>query len=758
MLDNLTILNGSPYPLGATWDGFGVNFAIFSANAERVYLCLFDQSGKEELCRILMPEKTDEVWHVYIPNISVGQLYGYRVYGPFEPEKGYRFNHNKLLLDPYAKSITGPLIFHPSMQGYRSGTAKEDLTLDRNNSAAYVPKCRVVDDKFLWNGDVYPQIPWSDTIIYETHLKGFSFRNSEIDKEVRGTFEAMSTTTSINYFKNLGITSVELLPIQAFFTPQHLLKNNLTNYWGYDPICFFAPHTPYLHSNDISEIKNMVKIFHDAGIEVIMDVVYNHTGEGNQMGVTVSFRGIDNAVYYRLNNDNPRYYEDSTGCGASFNVEHPRVLQLVMDSLRYWVQEFHIDGFRFDLATTLARTSQGFSQNSPFLSAVQQDPILQKVKMIAEPWDVGLGGYQIGAFPPGWSEWNDRFRDTVRKFWKGDSGQIGNLACRLSGSSETFNYRSRHPWSSINFITAHDGFTLKDLVCYDNKNNLSNCENNNDGSNDNNSWNCGCEGVSNDKNIISLRYKRMKAMMTTLLMSLGTPMITAGDEFGRTQKGNNNAYCQDSEISWLNWDDKSSEDILFFEFMKKLIKFRKKNKIFQRRTYYSGKKIFGTKDITWIAQNGCELTNTEWNDSSLKKLGLIISGNQEREDILTFQDHLLFILNAENENIDWTIPEYSACNKWNLILDTSQTDISFEIKNSVNVGEKISVPAWSFLIFSTENPYKNEHFSTNRDAKDLYLSKIVANITDLDKLDYITYGAFGPVATAKDLSDLFFVK
>lgn len=496
----------------------------------------FDETGTREIQRIAMPERTDEVWHVYLPDVQPGQLYGYRVFGPYDPERGHRFNHNKLLLDPYAKSITGPLVFNETMQGYRSGSPKADMSFDRRDSAPFVPKCRVVDDTFSWNGDKAPQTPWSETIIYESHLKGFTFRNPEIDEQIRGTFAGMGAPQAVDYLKNLGITAVELLPIQAFFTGNHLLKAGLHNYWGYDPVSYFAPHPPYMAGQSLDEIKNMIRVFHDAGIEVFMDVVYNHTGEGNQMGVTLSFRGIDNAVYYRLRRDNPRYYEDTTGCGASFNVEHPRVIQLVMDSLRYWVEQMHVDGFRFDLAPTLARTGTGFTNTAGFLTAVQQDPVLQRVKMIAEPWDVGLGGYQVGAFPPGWSEWNDRFRDTIRLFWKGDKGQIGNMASRLTGSSETFGYRGRHPWTSVNFVTAHDGFTLNDLVSYNEKHNEANAENNKDGTNDNRSWNSGVEGETGNPVIQDLRYKRMRAMAATLLLSLGVPMISAGDEFCRTQR------------------------------------------------------------------------------------------------------------------------------------------------------------------------------------------------------------------------------
>ncbi|MCQ2914451.1 MAG: glycogen debranching protein GlgX [Alphaproteobacteria bacterium] len=767
MNEGIKVLPGRPYPLGANWDGKGVNFALFSANAERVMLCLFDETGTKEIERITMPERTDEVWHVYLPNIKPGQLYGYRVFGPYEPEKGLRFNHNKLLLDPYAKALTGPAIYHPHMQGYRTNASKEDLTLDRYNSAPYVPKCIVVDDNYSWTGDRKLNIPWTETVIYETHLKGFTFKNPEIDKEVRGTFKAMGSPAAVNYLKSLGVSAVELLPIQAFFTPGHLLQKKLSNYWGYDPISYMAPQPTYMHGNNLDEIKNMVRTFHEAGIEVIMDVVYNHTGEGNQMGVTLCYRGIDNASYYRLHKENPRYYDDSTGCGASLNVEHPRVLQLVMDSLRYWVNSMHVDGFRFDLAPTLSRTDTGFNQKSGFLSAVQQDPVLQQVKMIAEPWDIGLGGYQLGAFPPGWSEWNDRFRDTMRLFWKGDEGQIGNLACRMSGSSETFGYRSRHPWSSINFITAHDGFTLKDLVSYNEKHNIANGEDNRDGSCDNKSWNCGVEGDTNDKEVLNLRAVRMRSMMASLIFALGVPMITAGDEIGRSQKGNNNAYCQDSDISWLDWENISQEDKDFKDFVKALIKIRLEHTVFSRKRYYTGQKstnTAGLRDITWIKSTGTAMSDLDWNKPELKSLGAIISGlvgDTFCNDKGHFHsdNHFLMILNANSTSIEWHLPEVQKDVKWNLIVDTSREEPIVE-NESYKSETKFSVPAWSFILLESPTPDKNYvHLSSVRGnlgylsgvPVDMKSNRLVASIDDWNRLDFVTYGAMGPVAVLEDL-------
>lgn len=766
MSTGMRVFPGRPYPLGATWDGRGVNFALFSANAEKVLLCLFDETGTREIHRIALPERTDEVWHVYLPDVRPGQLYGYRVFGPYDPERGHRFNHNKLLLDPYAKSIGGNLIFHETMQGYRSESPKADMSFDRRDSAPFVPKCRVVDDSFSWGGDKSPLTPWTDTVIYETHLKGFTFRNPEIDERIRGTFAGMGTSQAIDYLKNLGVTSVEFLPIQAFFTGSHLLKAKLHNYWGYDPICYFAPQPSYMTGKDIGEVKNMVRMFHEAGIEVIMDVVYNHTGEGNQMGVTLSFRGIDNAVYYRLRPDNPRYYEDTTGCGASFNVEHPRVIQLVMDSLRYWVEQMHVDGFRFDLAPTLARTGAGFTNKAGFLTAVQQDPVLQRVKMIAEPWDIGLGGYQVGAFPPGWSEWNDRFRDTVRSFWKGDTGQIGNMASRLTGSSETFGYRGRHPWTSVNFITAHDGFTLRDVVSYNEKHNEANGENNRDGSNDNKSWNGGVEGETGNPVVLDLRRKRMRAMMSTLLLSLGVPMITAGDEFCRTQHGNNNAYCQDSPISWLNWEDIDEGDAAFRELVRFLIKLRKSHRIFRRKRYYIGKKTGDSpiKDITWITPEGLEMAPADWNKPYAQSLSALISGSLSvafcnDEGRFYSDSHFFIVLNAFYDSIEWLLPEVDKETVWNLILDTSR-DEPVVSNEAHKPGESFNVPAWSVLLFEAHLTEDERAVLHSREGMTGILgrvyqstqrSRLVATTKDLDNLDFITYGPMGPVATLADI-------
>lgn len=766
--NGMRIFPGRPYPLGATWDGRGVNFALFSANAEKVLLCLFDSTGTREVQRIAMPERTDEVWHVYLPNVEPGQLYGYRVFGPYDPERGHRFNHNKLLLDPYAKAIQGTLTFHETMLGFRFGSPKADMSFDRRDSAPFVPKCRVVDDSFSWNGDRYPQTPWSETVIYETHLKGFTIRHPDIEENLRGTFAGMAAPQAVQYLKDLGITAVEFLPIQAFFTGKHLQNGGLSNYWGYDPLCYFAPQPQYIAGRGIDEVKTMVRVFHEAGIEVLMDVVYNHTGEGNHMGPTLCFRGIDNAVYYRLSPGNQRYYDDSTGCGASFNVEHPRVTQLVMDSLRYWVEEMHVDGFRFDLAPTLARTAGGYTQNAGFLTAVQQDPVLQRVKMIAEPWDVGLGGYQLGAFPPGWAEWNDRYRDTARLFWKGERGQIGNMASRLTGSSETFNYRGRRPWTSVNFITAHDGFTLYDTVSYNEKHNQANGEGNRDGTDNNRSWNSGTEGETSDPSILSLRRRRMRGMMASLLLSLGTPMITAGDEFFRTQKGNNNAYCQDNPVSWLNWEEITAEGREFRTFVRFLLKLRSEHWVFRRKRYYSGKKSIESdlKDITWMTPEGMEMSSADWGKSYAKSLSALLSGSLNAsfyndEGQFSSDRHFFIILNAYDEEIEWCLPDLEKETVWNLILDTSRDEPAVE-NEEYKSGDLYNVPAWSVLLFETPSSDDEKAELLARQGttgimcsmnQKALCSRLVATPEDLDRLDFLMYGPMGPVATPNDLDD-----
>lgn len=545
---------GLPDPLGATWDGLGVNFALFSAHATRVELCLFDARGEEEIERIALPEFTDEVWHGYLPDARPGTVYAYRVHGPYDPEHGHRFNPHKLLLDPYAKDLVGKLEWADELFGYQLGHEQADLTYDERDSARFMPKCRVVDPAFTWGRERRPHVPWERTVIYEAHVRGFTMKHPALPAELRGTYAGLAAPEIVDYLRSLGITAIELLPVQASVVARNLVDRKLTNYWGYDTIGFFAPNPHYGTTGPSAEFKEMVARLHDGGIEVILDVVYNHTPEGNELGPTLAFKGIDNASYYRLMPDQPRYYINDTGTGNTLNLSHPRVLQMVTDSLRYWATEMHIDGFRFDLATILAREPYGFDQGGGFLDSCRQDPVLSKVKLIAEPWDIGPGGYQVGQFPPGWAEWNDQFRDTVRAYWRGDEGKAADLATRLTASGDCFNRRGRKPWASVNFITAHDGFTLNDLVSYSDKHNEANGEENRDGSSNNLSWNSGVEGPTDDPQIRSLRERQKRNFIATLLLAQGTPMILAGDEFGNSQQGNNNVYAHDDELSWLDWD------------------------------------------------------------------------------------------------------------------------------------------------------------------------------------------------------------
>ncbi|MDH5512724.1 MAG: glycogen debranching protein GlgX, partial [Gammaproteobacteria bacterium] len=544
MNNNIPVWPGRPYPLGATWDGEGVNFALFSEHAEKVELCLFESRGNRETARIPLAWQTDLVWHCYLPEARPGQLYGYRVYGPYEPKKGKRFNHNKLLIDPYAKAIEGQVKWSNADFGYRVGHKHEDLSFDRSNNAPGIPKCKVIDPAFTWGGDKPPRTPWHETIIYEMHVKGFTQNHPQVPPALRGTYAGLATEPVIRHLKYLGVTAVELMPVHTFVDERHLVEKGLRNYWGYNSIGFFAPDMRYSATGLVGEFKTMVKTLHSNGIEVILDVVYNHTAEGNHLGPTLSFRGIDNEAYYRLNADDPRYYVDFTGCGNTLNMQHPRVLQIIMDSLRYWVLEMHVDGFRFDLASALARELHEVNRLSAFFDIIHQDPVLSQVKLIAEPWDLGEGGYQVGNFPVGWTEWNGKYRDVVRAYWKGEGGIMGEMAYRLTGSSDLYGHSGRRPYASINFITAHDGFTLHDLVSYNDKHNEANGENNRDGHDHNLSWNCGAEGPTDDPVINTMRAQQKRNFLVTLLFSQGVPMLLAGDEMGRTQQGNNNAYCQ----------------------------------------------------------------------------------------------------------------------------------------------------------------------------------------------------------------------
>ena len=663
---------GKPYPLGATWDGEGVNFAVFSEHADRVELCLFDEKGRRETQRISFREQTDQVWHCYLPQARPGLLYGYRVHGPYEPEQGHRFNPHKLLLDPYAKAIVGSLRWSDAHFGYAPKSAREDLSFNAHDSAFGMPKCKVVDPAFSWGDDRRPCIAWQDTIIYELHVKGFTMRHPAISPPLRGTYAGLASTPAIDHLQRLGVTAVELMPVHAFVDDRRLVQNELANYWGYNSIGFFAPDLRYSASGDVAEFKTMVKTLHSAGIEVILDVVYNHTAEGDRLGPTLCFRGLDNGAYYRQKPGNPRYYQDFTGCGNTLNMMHPRVLQLIMDSLRYWVVEMHVDGFRFDLASALARELHEVDRFGAFLDIIHQDPLLSTVKLIAEPWDLGDGGYQVGNFPAGWSEWNGKYRDAVRGYWKGDDGLIGQLASRLSGSSDLYQHGGRKPYASINFVTAHDGFTLQDLVSYERKHNEANLENNRDGDNHNLSWNCGVEGPSEDPEVRRLRDRQRRNFLTTLLLSQGVPMLLAGDEMGRTQQGSNNAYCPDNETSWLDWD-LDSDDSRMIEFVRMLITLRKRHPVFRRRNFLQGRPVAesAAKDITWYHPSGHEMNDAQWNDAGARCLGAHLAGDaisepDARNGRIVDNDFLI-LLNAHSDAVVFHFPQ----DHWELLFDTA---------------------------------------------------------------------------------------
>ena len=672
------VREGLPHPLGATWDGLGVNFALFSANATKVELCLFDIDGRRELERIELPEFTDEVWHGYLPDARPGTVYAYRVHGPYEPAHGHRFNPNKLLLDPYAKTLVGQLRWSDTLFGYRIGSAKDDLSFDRRDSAACMPKCRVIDPAFTWGDEHRPAIAWDRTIVYETHLKGFTQRHPGVPPELRGTFSGLAHGAVTAYLKSLGITAVELLPVHAFVNDRHLLEKGLVNYWGYNTLGFFAPDPRYMATPFVNEFKEMVAHLHDAGIEVILDVVYNHTAEGNERGATLSFKGIDNKSYYRLAPDN-RYYINDTGTGNTLNLSHPRVLQMVTDSLRYWATEMRVDGFRFDLGTILAREPYGFDEGGGFLDSCRQDPVLSSIKLIAEPWDCAPGGYQVGGFPPGWAEWNDRYRDTVRSFWRGDEGQLPDLATRLTASADLFNRRGRKPFASVNFVTAHDGFTLNDLVSYDAKHNEANGEDNRDGTSDNRSWNCGTEGPTDDPGIRALRERQKRNFLATLLLSQGTPMLLAGDELGRTQRGNNNAYCQDNEIGWLDWDGIGEADRALIRFVRKVIAIRQAFPVLRRTRFFTGAldPVTGVKDATWLAPDAAELRPEQWQDRLARCLGVMFDGRAQATGIKRpgADATLLLIVNGHFDVVRFTLPEAVGGAHWELLIDTNRPDV-----------------------------------------------------------------------------------
>ncbi|MBE2258241.1 MAG: glycogen debranching protein GlgX [Candidatus Accumulibacter sp.] len=670
---------GAPAPRGATWDGEGVNFALFSEHAERVELCLFDPSGRREVQRIELREQTDQIWHCYLPEARPGLLYGYRVHGPYDPANGHRFNGNKLLIEPYAKDIVGQVRWSDAHFSYKIGHRNQDLSFDRRDNQAGIPKSRVIDPAFTWGNDRAPNIPWSDMVVYEMHVRGFTMKHPEVPPALRGTYAGLATAPVIDHLKRLGITSVELMPVHAFINDRHLIERGLTNYWGYNSIGFFAPDHRYSSSGSISEFKTMVKTFHSHDIEVILDVVYNHTAEGSHLGPTLSFRGVDNASYYRLVADNRRYCMDYTGCGNTLNLQQPRVLQMIMDSLRYWVLEMHVDGFRFDLASALARELHEVNRLGAFFDILLQDPVLSQVKLIAEPWDLGEGGYQVGNFPAGWGEWNDHYRDTMRSYWKGDGGLIGDFARRLTGSSDFYEHSGRKPYASVNFITAHDGFTLHDLVSYNGKHNEANCENNQDGTDNNNSWNCGAEGPTDDAGVNELRARQKRNMLATLFVSQGVPMLLAGDEMGRSQGGNNNAYCQDNEISWVNWD-LSETDRNFMAFVQRIITLRREHPVFRRRNFFQGRAIQGSavKDIHWFKPDGSEMSDHEWAHDFARSLGVYLDGQamEERDGRgrAVHDDNILLLFNSHHENIEFRLPVLRPGDEWHSVLDTHIAD------------------------------------------------------------------------------------
>jgi glycogen operon protein len=694
-----TIREGSPSPPGATWDGGGVNFSLFSTNATRVQLCLFDQTGAHEVERIDLPGYTDEMWHGYVPDVGPGTVYGYRVDGPYDPEAGHRFNAHKLLLDPYARAHVGQLMWDDSCFGYTIGA--DDLMLDARDSAPFVPKGVVIDPNFEWRNEVNrTRTPWDETILYELHVRGYTMQHQAVQPHARGTFAGLSAPAIVEYLRALGITSVELLPVHAFINDRHLVQRGLTNYWGYNSIGFFAPDVRYAAdpANSLREFKEMVARLHDAGLEVILDVVYNHTAEGNELGPTLSFKGIDNAVYYRLIPDRPRYYRNDAGTGNTLDLHHRRVTQLVMDSLRYWVTDMHVDGFRFDLGTVLARDQFDFDDHAGFLIACSQDPVLAGVKLIAEPWDCGPGGYQVGGFPPGWAEWNDTYRDTVRDFWRGASS-AGPLAAKLCASSDLFNQRGRKPWASVNFVTTHDGFTLNDLVSYDDKHNDANGDNNQDGHADNRSSNYGAEGPSDDPEIIATRHRQMRNFLATLLCAQGTPMLLGGDEFGRTQQGNNNAYCQDNAISWIDWRQADAQRSLT-EFTSRLVRLRRQCPVLRQNRFLTGEQSpDGLKDVKWLSAAGHELTSDEWADHNLRCFGMLIDGRALAAGAESAPsrncDTLLILMNAEAERKRFTLPSCSCFPGWSVIVDTARPEVRRESRPA---GKRLTVDRQSIVL------------------------------------------------------------
>ena len=708
-MPKLRIREGQPFPLGATWDGLGVNFALFSAHATRVQLCLFDHSGKREVERIDLPEYTDEVWHGYLPDARPGMLYGYRVHGPYEPDAGHRFNPNKLVIDPYARKLLGQLHWSDALFGYTVGHPDKDLSFDERDSAPFMQKAAVIDQAFTWGNLRRRRWPWRQTMIYEMHVKGFTRLNRRLPERLRGTFSGLGHPETVGHMQKLGITTVELLPVHAFVDDRTLVEKGLRNYWGYNSIAFFAPEPRYMATPFTNEFKEMVNQLHAAGLEVVLDVVYNHTAEGNESGPTLSFRGIDNVTYYRLLPDSKRHYINDTGTGNTMNLSHPRVLQMVADSLRYWAQEMRVDGFRFDLATILAREPYGFDEGGGFLDACRQDPVLSGLKLIAEPWDVGPGGYQVAHFPPSWAEWNDRYRDTVREYWKGGEGKIADMATRLTGSADMFNRRGRRPWASVNFITAHDGFTLNDLVSHNDKHNEANGEGNRDGHSNNHSFNYGAEGPTQDEAIITVRERQKRNFIATLLLSQGTPMLLAADEIGRSQRGNNNAYAQDNEISWIDWaaiDNRARE---LFDFTRRMIELRMKHPILQRDRFLAGwqNPAVGVKDVTWLAPDGSEMEERHWKDAKAKCFGMVLDGRAQPTGLKQrgADETLLIVMNAHHDGVNFTLPEVPEGRQWTRLVDTNDPTLGAK---TYAFGAVYTVTGRSLLVFLLERDGRAE--------------------------------------------------
>jgi len=701
----MRIWPGRPYPLGATWDGSGVNFALFSEHATKVELCLFDSaSSAGESHRIVMPERTHMVWHASLPDVRPGQLYGYRVHGPYDPKEGHRFNPHKVLLDPYTKRIGRMVRWDDTLFGYQIGHPDRDLSFDDRDNAASAPLGIVIDPAFTWGNDRSPRTPWHKTVIYEMHVKGFSQQHPEVPESHRGTYDGIATEASIRHLKELGITAVELMPVHHHVIGRHLAEAGRTDYWGYNTLGFFAPELRYAQGTStgaaVQKFKTMVRTLHAAGIEVILDVVYNHTGEGSEMGPTLSFRGIDNASYYRLQPNERRYYQDFTGCGNTLNLRHPRVLQLIMDSLRYWVLEMHIDGFRFDLASALARELYAVDKLSAFFDVLQQDPVLSQVKLIAEPWDVGEGGYQVGNFPVDWAEWNGKYRDCVRRFWKGDGGTAGEFATRLTGSSDLYESSGRRAYASVNFVTCHDGFTLQDLVSYNEKHNEANGEDNRDGESHNSSWNCGAEGATSDAAILALRERQKRNFMATLLLSQGVPMICGGDELSHTQQGNNNAYCHDNELTWNSWAlTEPQKD--FLDFTRRVIRLWKEQPVLQRRRFFQGRPLRGSeaKDVKWFDPSGREMTDEVWNAPHVLTLGVRFNGDTGDSDEWgnpIVGDTLLMLFNAGPAPIPFLLHPEKPGASWERLLDSTE---GWQTKAVFPAGTNYSLPERSLAVF-----------------------------------------------------------